>query len=52
MKVYLEFNQGPSQPLEEFEKPLKAKVLDVYYGKSHMDCYHFSQQCEDYFETS
>ena len=52
MKAYLEFNQGPSQPPEERERPLKAKVPDVYYGKSHMDCYHFCQQCEDHFETS
>ena len=51
MKAYLEFNQGPSQPPEERERPFKAKVPDVYYGKLHMDCYHFCQQCEDYFET-
>ena len=52
MKTYLESNQRPSQPLEERERPLKAKVPDVYYDKSHMDCYHFCQQCEDYFEIS
>ena len=52
MRAYLESNQGPSQPLEEREQPLKAKIPDVYYGKLHMDCYHFCQQCEDYFETS
>ena len=34
------------------ERPLKAKVPDVYFGKSHMDCYHFCQQCEDHFETA
>ena len=52
MKAYLESNQGPSQLPEERERPLKAKVPDVYYGKLHMDCYHFCQQCEDHFETS
>ena len=52
MKAYLESNQRPSQPPEERERPLKAKVPDVYYGKLHMDCYHFCQQCEDHFETS
>ena len=52
MKAYLESNQGPKQPLEEREQLLKAKVSDVYYGKSHIDFYHFCQQCEDYFETS
>ena len=49
MKAYLETNQGPKQP--ERERNLKAKVPEVYYGKSHMDCYHFCQQCEDHFET-
>ena len=49
MKAYLETNQGPRQP--ECEQNLKAKVSEVYYGKSHMDCYHFCQQCEDHFET-
>ena len=28
---------------------LKACSLDVYRGKSHIDCYNFCQQCEDYF---
>ena len=51
MKGYLESHQGPSQPLKEHKRPLKAKMPDVYYGKSHMDCYHFCQQCEDQFET-
>ena len=31
---------------------LKAKVPDIYFGKSHIDCYHFCQQCKDYFETA
>ena len=43
MKAYLESHLGPSQPLAEREHPLKAKVPDVYYGKLHMDCYHFCQ---------
>ena len=30
---------------------LKACSLDMYRGKSHMDCYNFCQQCEDYFAT-
>ena len=34
------------------EVALKAKVPKVYYGKLHMDCYHFCQQCKDYFETA
>ena len=32
------------------KRPLKAKVPDVYFGKLHMDCYHFYQQYEDHFE--
>ena len=43
IKTYLEFNQGPSQLLEEYKWPLKAKVSDIYYGKSHIDCYYFCQ---------
>ena len=49
MKAYLETNQGPRQP--ECKQNLKAKVPKVYYDRSHMDCYHFCQQCEDHFET-
>ena len=52
MRAYLESNQGPRQPPAEREQSLKAKVPEVYYGKSHMDCYHFCQQCEDHFETA
>ena len=52
MKAYLETNQGPRQPPEERKQTLKAKVPEVYYGKSHMDCYHFCQQCKDHFETA
>ena len=52
MKVYLESNQGPRQPLMEHERPLKAKVLELYYGKSHIDCYYFCQQCKDHFEIA
>ena len=41
MKAYLELNQGPRQPPAEREQLLKAKVSEVYYSKSHMDCYYF-----------
>ena len=37
---------------EPQEQPLKARSLETYSGKSHMDCYHFCQQCENHFETS
>ena len=39
MKAYLEMNQGAKQP--ERKQTLKAKIPEVYYSKSHMDCYHF-----------
>ena len=41
MMAYLESNQGPKQPPAERKWPLKAEVPEVFYGKLHMDCYHF-----------
>ena len=37
---------------EVSREKLKARSPDVYCGKSHMDCYNFCQQCEDYFATA
>ena len=51
MKMFMETTQVREQ-LEPRERPLKARTPETYFGKSHMDCYHFCQQCEDYFETS
>ena len=34
------------------KKPLKARLPDVYRGKSHMECYNFCQQYEDHFATA
>ena len=34
------------------EKPLKARLPDVYCSKSHMECYNFCQQCKDHFATA
>ena len=36
----------------ECKQPFKAKVPDLYYGKLHMDCYHFCQKCKDHIEIS
>lgn len=33
------------------EGQLKAWILDLYYGKSHMERYHFCRQCENHFDT-
>ena len=37
---------------EPREHPLKAKILKTHQGKSHIDWYHFCQQCENLFKTS
>ena len=53
MKVFIETTQAQAQALAESQKqPLKARSLETYSRKSHIDCYHFCQQCEDYFKTS
>ena len=36
----------------ERERFFKAKVPEMYYSKSHIDCYHFCQQCKNHFETA
>ena len=32
--------------------PLKAWFLDIYWSKTHLECYNFFQQCEDHFATA
>ena len=45
--------QAQTGRLEEpRERPLKARLPDLYYRTSHMECYHFYQQCEDHFDTA
>ena len=54
LKAVLE-TRAPTPALAVSEIPwekLKARFPDVYRGKSHMDCYNFCQQCEDYFATA
>ena len=51
MKVFMEMTQAQAQALAEpRERSLKARIPENYFGKSHIDCYHFCQQYEDYFE--
>ena len=51
MKVFMGTTQ--TQALAEpWECPLKARTPETYWGKSHMECNYFCQQCEDHFETS
>ena len=53
MKMFIEITHAQAQALTEpQERPLKARTPETYSGKSHMDCYHFCQQCENYFEIS
>ena len=33
------------------KQPFKARSLEIYSRKSHIDYYHFCQQYEDYFKT-
>ena len=44
--------QVPAPLVEPKEQPLKARFPDLYFGKSHLDCYRFCQQCEDHFDTA
>ena len=34
------------------ERPLKARLPDVYRGDNHMACYNFCQQYKDHFATA
>ena len=53
MKVFMKMTQAQAQAIAEpRERPLKARTPKTYSGKSYMDCYHFCQQCEDYFKIS
>ena len=42
----------PTEPAGHREGQLKTRLPDLYYGKSHIECYHFCQQCEDHFDTA
>ena len=34
------------------ERLLKARTLETYWGKSHIECYYFYQKYKDHLETS
>ena len=51
LKTVLEA-RAPTTSEEPWDKPLKAHSPDVYRRKSHMECYNFCPQCEDYFATA
>ena len=54
MRILKIFSKIKSQKLKVevlCKQSLKAKALDLYFEKLHIDCYHFCQKCEDYFKT-
>lgn len=52
MDSFLQAQASRPEPAGPREGQLKAKFPNLYYGKSHLECYHFSQQCEDHFNTA
>ena len=52
MKVFMETTQAQAQAQTELqERPHNNRSPETYSEKSHINCYHFCQQCKDYFET-
>ena len=52
MKVFMKTTQAQAQALADpRERQLKARIPETYWGKFHIECYHFCQQCEDHFKT-
>ena len=41
IKAYFETNQGIKQPPAERVCHFKVQVPEIYYGKLHINCYHF-----------
>ena len=41
LKIFLETKGQESKAEIPCERLLKAKIPDVYFGKLHIDCYHF-----------
>ena len=52
LKIFLETKGQEPKAKVSRKQPLKAKVPDIYFRKTHMDYYHFFQQYKDYFETA
>ncbi len=61
MRTFIEKTQAPTAPAapapdaearDDTDRPLKPHNPDLYYGNSHMECYYFCQQYEDYFKVA
>lgn len=59
MQVYMEDRRHPvpalalAEPQENaLDRLLKSQNPELYYGKLHMECNYFCQQCKDHFKTA
>ena len=53
IKVFMEMIKAQPQVLTKPQEwLLKIWTPKMYWDKSHIECYHFCQKCEDYFEIS
>ena len=52
MKVFMDTQERSETHKRPRESLFKACFPDLYYEKSHMDCYQFCQQCENHFEIA
>lgn len=53
VKIFMESVQNPGLIHTKPQKQLfKARFLNLYFGKSHMDFYYFCHQCENHFDTA
>ena len=47
---------APKSAFQQYKDPykrmLKAWFLDIYWGKTHLECYKFFKQCKDHFATA
>ena len=52
LKIFSETKSQEPKVEVSCEQFLKAKIPNIYFGKLYINCYHFCQQCKDYFETT
>lgn len=52
LKMFSKIKGLEPKPEVLYKQFLKVKVPELYLRKLHIDCYHFCQQCNDYFKTT
>lgn len=52
LKIFLKTKGQKPRPEVPCKQSLKAKVLEIYLEKTHINCYHFCQQSKDYFKIA